>query len=583
MSVDARSERSCVRPTALALEAAVRIGQGSVRLEDVAFQSPLTMEGDVERTIQTVVSQSGGSVEFQILSAPADDADTEADWTLHVAGSIRRLDSAGVPPSGGSLEEARRLCREVPAAEYYEQLAERGIELGAAFRAISQLWIGETSAAAELVVPAESERASYLIHPALFDACCHVLGATIAASAGADETYLLAQLERLTVFSALDTQVWCRDRFRAQDARCARLGVDVLSRWATAGASRGDNSQSARRRGLGAERLDVKVCGSRSRHHVVRRSSHWHPAPHVAATGGQAIASDREAETRATVRARSDRTASTAIHDALRALGWRPRAGDVADANTLRGELGVVPRQAALFRRLLQILAADGVLALDGDRLSLVRGLDSEPAAPLAVSVASKHPIMAAELELTTRCGASLAAVLRGEANPVELLFPGGSLELAERVYEKSGASRVFAQVVEQGVANAVAQHPPERPLRVLEIGGGTGSMTGRVLPLLPAERSQYVFTDVSPVFTTRAQHKFKAFSFVDYRLLDVSRDPIADGFTPHDFDIVLAANVLHANRTSVRPCARSGCFAPGGLLIIESVRASRWLGIRSA
>ena len=570
----------------LALEAAVRMGLGQVRLEDVSFQSPLTFGEGEERTVQTVVSPAGGRLEFRILSAPADESDADPGWTEHVAGSIRRQDGSAVPRATATLEQARSACREVAASEYYGQLAARGIDLGPAFRAISGLWIGEAGAAAELVVPAVGERAKYQIHPALFDACCHVAGAAVGSSAGAGETYLLAHLGGVEIFDVLESRVWCRASVRAQASGPARtVDIEVVSP---------DGRVLARLEGLQFRKVrDVSTALPADWLYEVS----WQPlapgraaeasfgAADVAAGGGLAIAhlaSEPDTQAYGAGLDQIERLSTAYIHDAFRALGWQPRPGDVFDASQLKGKLGIVPRQAALFRRLLQILAADGVLTLEADRLTVTRSFDGEPVEALRASVAASHSIMAAELELTTRCGASLSAVLKGEANPVELLFPGGSLELAERVYEKSGASRVFAQVVEHGVAAAVAQHPHERPLRVLEIGGGTGSMTGRVLPLLPAERSQYVFTDVSPVFTTRARHKFKAFSFVDYRLLDISRDPVSDGFVPHTFDIVLAANVLHATadlRETLRHANR--LLAPGGLLmIVESVRASRWLDI---
>jgi hypothetical protein len=51
------------------------------------------------------------------------------------------------------------------------------------------------------------------------------------------------------------------------------------------------------------------------------------------------------------------------------------------------------------------------------------------------------------------------------------------------------------------------------------------------VLPQLPADRSRYVFTDLSPLFLDRARQKFAAYPFVEYRLLNIENDPAAQGF----------------------------------------------------
>ena len=65
-----------------------------------------------------------------------------------------------------------------------------------------------------------------------------------------------------------------------------------------------------------------------------------------------------------------------------------------------------------------------------------------------------------------------------------------------------------------------------DRALSILEIGAGTGGTTSALLPVLPAGRTRYVYTDVSPLFTARARDRFAAFPFVEYATLDISRDP---------------------------------------------------------
>ncbi|KAJ5109662.1 hypothetical protein N7532_002307 [Penicillium argentinense] len=88
--------------------------------------------------------------------------------------------------------------------------------------------------------------------------------------------------------------------------------------------------------------------------------------------------------------------------------------------------------------------------------------------------------------------------------------------------------------------------------LRVLEIGAGSGSGTKKALPCLKSSGgvrmySQYFFTDISPGFMAKAKEVFKHEEKIEYRTLDISRDPVAQGFEPHSFDLIIASNVLHA------------------------------------
>src|SRR5690606_29499108 len=146
-------------------------------------------------------------------------------------------------------------------------------------------------------------------------------------------------------------------------------------------------------------------------------------------------------------------------------------------------------------------------------------------------------------------------------------------------LYRDSPSARVYNGLVGQAVAGLVGHRTGSRPLHVLEIGAGTGSTTQYVAPLLPPG-TEYVFTDISPLFVARAAERFAGRPGMQFRVLDVDdRTPGEQGFAPHTFDLVIAANVLHATRDlrrtvmSVRELLRPG----GVLLLLEGTRALRW------
>ena len=66
------------------------------------------------------------------------------------------------------------------------------------------------------------------------------------------------------------------------------------------------------------------------------------------------------------------------------------------------------------------------------------------------------------------------------------------------------------------------------------------------------------------------ARKKFERFGFVRYALLDVEKDPSRQGFSGGPFDVVLAANVLHATADLARALGHvRSLLAPGGLLVL--------------
>lgn len=92
-----------------------------------------------------------------------------------------------------------------------------------------------------------------------------------------------------------------------------------------------------------------------------------------------------------------------------------------------------------------------------------------------------------------------------------------------------------------------VAHQKPN--IKILEIGAGTGGTTATVLPALQSaygERmySSYTYTDVSAGFFPAARERFKGYDAVEYAVLDISKDPLEQGFEPESFDFIIACNV---------------------------------------
>ncbi|KAH8422376.1 uncharacterized protein LDX57_000132 [Aspergillus melleus] len=92
-----------------------------------------------------------------------------------------------------------------------------------------------------------------------------------------------------------------------------------------------------------------------------------------------------------------------------------------------------------------------------------------------------------------------------------------------------------------------------EQPgLKVLEVGGGTGGFTTHVLESLKGASkaplySEYMFTDISAGFFPSAKQHLQSFAGIEYQVLDISSDPTAQGFPEEKYDLIVAANVLHA------------------------------------
>ncbi|WP_435279494.1 SDR family NAD(P)-dependent oxidoreductase [Streptomyces sp. 1222.5] len=213
-----------------------------------------------------------------------------------------------------------------------------------------------------------------------------------------------------------------------------------------------------------------------------------------------------------------------------------------------------------------------------------------------AEALVARHPAMRPHVALLERCVAALPDVLDGTRPPTDVLFPGGSVEPVEAVYRGQPLSDHYHRLMAAETVAALRRHRAAatagRPLRILEIGAGTGAGTAFVLDALDealgapgAAREEppvsYDYTDVSPVFLAHGEREFgPGRPYLKCRTLDIERPPAAQGFTPHGYDLVLATNVLHATADIGRTLRHvRELVAPGGSLLINEVtRASDFL-----
>jgi acyl transferase domain-containing protein len=298
------------------------------------------------------------------------------------------------------------------------------------------------------------------------------------------------------------------------------------------------------------------------------------PAPEVVAEGLAPeltrLASETGLRGYRRLEAELDRASGWYVRTAFAELGWAWPRGAVISAEHVVERQGIAHRYGRLVHRLLEILAEDGVLDSADRGWRVARDVTAGPGALDVPDLLARFADHRAEIELLARCGPRLADVLRGRCSPLELLFPGGSSAGAEALYRDTAFARTFNALTADAVSRLVAGWPAGRPVRVLEVGAGTGGTTAALLDRLPAGRTDYVFTDVSPLFLARARERFRHYPFLDYRRLDLTIPPAEQGFAEEQFDLVIASNVLHATadlRQSLGAVRR--LLAPGGVLVL--------------
>ncbi len=602
---------------AMAVSASTAEGNGSMVIEEMQFHNALIFG---EESADNDGGAGGGREMQVLLEAPGEEpsrlvrifskGEAGEDWTLHA--ECRAPSGASARPAPGQVDleglKAGLSPEDVPA--YYRAKANVGIELGPSFRTLGAVWSRAGEALGEVCFPEALGANGLDVHPLLLDGCFQVMGAARNPGGAEDDvTYLPFGWERLWLAERLPDRLICHVRMReapgSQETDPETGGgpevfVGDFLFYDQNGALIGELSGFMVKRATRAALLSAVEGVQELLYEVVWRESvlptgmlpaDFLPGPgEVAARWGPfsdyLAAEGVDAGLRPALLADLSRMARHFALAALEKLGWERKAGEAVDTEDLRRRLGVQDQHSQLFRRMLEILARSGVLEAAGEGFVVTAGAEDplpevipENPEEFAAQVIERYAYASNEIMLFRRSAGALAEVLRGEEDPLSLLFGSGEPSAAD-LYFKAPVWRAANRMLADAVRALVAGLPEGRRLRVIEVGAGTGSATESILPELPEGRFDYVYTDISAGFFAQAEGLFgDGGGSIEYRVLDIEKDPVEQGFDSHGYDLLIASNVLHATRyleETLTHC-RSLLAPSGHLVALENLAGQDW------
>ncbi|MDB0570035.1 SDR family NAD(P)-dependent oxidoreductase [Ralstonia solanacearum] len=267
-------------------------------------------------------------------------------------------------------------------------------------------------------------------------------------------------------------------------------------------------------------------------------------------------------------------------------MGLFGQPGGFEDSETLRRQAGIGDHYGRWWSTCIDLLQQHGLVQRRGAQVGAGEHVSAQRRAQLAErwrllsGELKAAPQRKAQVELVDACLRQLPAILRGRIQPTDVLFPKASMEKVEGVYRNNALSDYFNQVVagvvQQQIETLLANDPGRR-IRILEIGAGTGGTTSIVLPALQPWRehlAEYCYTDLSKAFLMHARKTYGAANpFLTYQLWDVEQPPEAQGLERGAYDIVIAANVLHATSRMRRTVRHAKTvLRRGGILVLNEI-----------
>jgi acyl transferase domain-containing protein/acyl carrier protein/protein-L-isoaspartate O-methyltransferase len=594
---DHRVQDAVVYPAAAYVEMALAaaresFGPGPAVVEELSLLRAIFLPGNDSLSLQFV--KAPGQPTFDIYSHPKG---ADQPWILHASGKLRRRQDNEVPRQLPLREIEERCTLEIPKTEFYRQLHKAGIQYGDFFQGVEKLSCGEGEALARIKVHPhlESELDEYLLHPSILDACFQVMLGALAlkalkesAAGRAEGIFLPVRIGRIRYYGRCGKNLRSYARLVEYTADHFTGDIQLLDDAGNVLADiRGFECRAIERP---SEKLDSYLyeyqwkLQARPGQAFVQRSADYIPPPTQMAARlqpeGTRLAEEFGLARYNVMEPQIKGLANAYLLTALRQLGWTFDLGQRISIDSLIDNLGITAQHRRLLERMLDVLAQDGVVAKDGNEWKIEQLIEDKDPNEVWSSLWAQFPALQAELMLVRQCGERLAEVLKGELDPLEAIFPQGSLTTAEHLYQDAPSYRIYNILAQKAVAMALEALPEDKTVRILEVGGGTGGMTAYVLRKLPPSRTEYVFSDVTQLLTAQAEQKFHEFPFVQYRLLDIEADPLAQGYEPHSFDMILASDVLHATRDLRDTLGHvKQLLASNGLLILlELTNTPRWV-----
>jgi pyochelin synthetase len=277
-----------------------------------------------------------------------------------------------------------------------------------------------------------------------------------------------------------------------------------------------------------------------------------------------------------------DATALLQMLSALRSCGLFATAQDSHTVPEIITTAQVAPRHHRLVRRWLRALRDNGLIRQDGhdDRYTAALGVDAAAVREGWRRVAHLVPEIENRTELISyfeTTSGMLPELLRGDVDPLTLLFPEGRTEIHEVAYNGIFLSRYLNRLLTSAACRLAGQRDGSEPFRVLEVGSGVGGTSAELIPALAPFGVEYLFTDVSEFFLTNARRRYAEFPWVDYARYDMNADFRAQGLLPNSYDLIVCANVLHYAHSvaAVIPELRQLVQPGGWILFIEATRDS--------
>ncbi len=552
-------------PAAHYLEMALAtMGGVACQITQVNYPTALIVENDQDIQLQLILTTIAEGYDCCIYSRAA----TDSNWQCHFNAQIQLLIDPIQP-----VVNPKPLTKSLDVDAFYQTMRERGMTFGPSYQLLDSLLVQDGQAQGRINSVNHNDR--YYLYPPILDACFQVAGSLLPQNDNA--AYLQIGMDSLSFWNAIGQQGLTADAQLRPDSHTDEPVFDIdifdelaqpiaqvkgmrLRKMAQSSADGLFYTTQWQASNLFVDDINSKDINQWLTSISLTPENYWNSlgntnTPYLPVLEAQAL---------------------NYVIKALLKLGFSYQPGQLFSLQQCRQQTQVLPRYEKLLKRFLMVLTETKYLEQDNNLWRVVR--------PLSMLSKQQSAIDSCiEMQLLNQCGQSLAGVLTGATDFLPLLFSDNNEISASTLYSQADGFNVLNNSAVQALKSWLSLVPTGRKLKVLEIGAGTGGTTRHLLPTLAEVADfDYFFTDVSSAFFGQAAITFKDYPQLHYKTLDISQAPKHQGFTEHDFDLIIAANVIHATADLNETLAYVYQLLSqnGVLMLLEGLQPQLWVDL---
>jgi acyl transferase domain-containing protein/NADPH:quinone reductase-like Zn-dependent oxidoreductase/surfactin synthase thioesterase subunit/SAM-dependent methyltransferase len=535
-------------------------------LEDLNFERALFLPDSGEPpSIQMDISHDGGN--YFIYTKPRG---KDAQWSMCSNGKMNHIGDQFTPIPVNLEEIRKRVTIPVQVKSMHDELLDSGLYLGPSFRAIKKLYrsngLWESISEIEVHESIRSEFFQFNLHPGVLDSCFQTVFGIFNERDDVSKkmgVYIPVHIDRIKFYAKPNSyKLIVHGRLREWTDEYALGELWIFNEDGSLVAefhgfksqylkgSRGENG-GEEDKWFYEYNWNMKP---RNDQELLRNPGEYLPSPNSIRTTVN--------ETLLEVNARSEqkeyyeqyepeqwKLTIGYISNALKELGLSFEVGKKINVEELAAEFKVIKEHNRLFHHMFLLLKNAGFVSGENGSYTVIKTPSFRDTRAWMAELDAKFKHFHHESTLLGRCGPEIAGVLQGTIDPIQLIFPEDKWDAIVKYYVEGFAFKKYNDIAAKAVSELIKNLPADQTLRILEIGAGTGGMTQAILPMLPADRTEYVYSDLSHMFLLKAQQRFSRYPFVQYRIMDLEKDPSDQGIDPNSFDLIIASDVIHATR----------------------------------